>query len=291
MIIMSLETAVETIHGDIRSIARFVKDTWQSSAEVTKDRITDKPLRNEWTYTDNHALNDIEEGDAFLYFGSKNSSIFRADTIIEAFSQLRDSSKGNYYRPCSEDVAKAKQTSLRLRISDLELEFDNESDNYGYIEVDTTDLTGSNLNESQRKFAEAVYGSMEQDAEGKSDYSRAMDMLNDNGNGIETVRIYTLKKETVLRDAKESAVARACRLSNFDGNSFFIANVHGVNNRNALRGVLKVGEADEQKADPLTEAYTAVCNATDRLSDAQAFGLYQILLPRITDAAKRQMTQ
>ncbi|MBU1004249.1 MAG: hypothetical protein KJ561_00305, partial [Nanoarchaeota archaeon] len=59
----------------------------------------------------------------------------------------------------------------------------------------------------------------------------------------------------------------------------------------ALRGVLKVGEADEQKADPLTEAYTAVCNATDRLSDAQAFGLYQILLPRITDAAKRQMTQ
>ena len=63
---MSLETTVKTIHGNIKSIAKFVKDTWQSSSEVTEDRITDESLRNEWTYTNNHALNDIEEGDAFL---------------------------------------------------------------------------------------------------------------------------------------------------------------------------------------------------------------------------------
>jgi hypothetical protein len=237
---MSLETSVETIHGDIRSSAKFVPGTWQSSAEVTKDRITEKSLRTEWFYTNNHALYDIEENDAFLYFGSNDSSIFRKETIGNAFNQLKNTGWG-CYKPFDTDVAKAKETSLKLRISDLELKFETESDNYGYIEIDTNDLTGSRLNDTQRKFAEAVYGGMEVDAKGESDYSRAMHMLSDNG--IMIARIYAFRKESVLRAAKEGVVVRSCRLYCFSGSSEFHAAIRGVDTHGGLRGVLESDNA------------------------------------------------
>ena len=271
---MNLKTTVDTIHDDIRSIAKFVKGTWQSSAEVTKDRITEKSLRDEWFYTNNYALDDIEDNDAFLYFGSKDDSIFRKDTIDEAFNQLINGKVNHYYKPSVEDVAKAKQSSLRFRISDLELKFDNEFDRRGYIEVDTFDLTGRNFKtDSQRKFAEAVYGSMSADETGKSDYIRAMGMLNDYCNGTKTARICVLRKETVLRDAKDGAVARACWLNNFDNNSYFVAFDRLVDSIDALRGVQIIGEANAQKSknDAVKDAYKTILN--NPLTDEIAKGL------------------
>jgi hypothetical protein len=273
---MSLEQTVSTISGDIRSMKDFFEGTWQSSAEVTKDRLTDAVLRKEWAYTNNHALNCVEDGNAILYFGSKDSSIFRADTIDEAFRQLRDSSTGNYYRPGSEDVLKAKQTSLRLRISDLELKFDNKSDVYGYFEIDTTDFTGEKLNDAQRQFAEAVYGSMKADESGDSDYSKAMKMFNNDGKGIKITRIYTLRKEAVLRDAKDGAVARACGL---DGvGSDFVAVDRGVGSDCFLRGVREVREADATKLVTLPE---------DKLNATLA----QYLGPRVLGQVKADLAK
>ncbi len=237
---MSLETKVKTIHGDFRRASEFAEGTWQSSAEITKDRITKRQLRKEAFYTNNHALYGVEGGYAFLYFGSKDNSIFRKDTIDKAFEQLTSAETNHYYRPPEEDVAKAKRSSLKLSISKLELKFNNESDSYGYFEVDTSDLIGSKLNETQRKFAEAVYGSMKPDEKGESDYSRAMQTLSNKHKGIKTARIYSLREETVLKDAKDGVVARACWLYYFGNYSGFDADDRMVGNYNALRGVRNV---------------------------------------------------
>ena len=267
---MNLETKVKTISGNFRRASEFAESTWQSSAEITKDRITKKSLREEAFYTNNHALYDIEEGNAFLYFGSKDNSIFRKDTIDKAFEQLTSNETGNYYRPSKKDVAKAKQSSLKLRISDLELKFHSKSDVYGYFDVDTSDLTGSKLNETQRKFAEAVYGSMKQDEKGKSDYSRAMQMLNNKGEGIKKAKIYALREETVLKDAKDGAVARACWLYYFDGSSDFYAYAWGVDYL-ALRGVRSVGKADAREVmSHIQNAYRIIINTPLTQLKAQA---------------------
>lgn len=258
---MSLEGKVKTIHGNFSRASEFAEGTWQSSAEITKDRIKKKSLRDEIFYTNNHALYDVEAGSAFLYFGSRDNSIFRRDTIDKAFEQLTSNETGHYYRPSDADVAKAKQTSLKLKISELELQFHNKSDDYGYFEIDTTDLTGSKLNETQRKFAEAVYGSMKPDGKGNSDYSKAMQMLNNTGDRIKKVRIYSLREETVLRDAKEGAVARACWLGNFSNYSSFGADAWKVDsNVYALRGVRSVGKADacEVMSRPVQQAYQTI---------------------------------
>lgn len=234
---MSLETKVITIRGNFARAARFVEGTWQSSAEITKDRITQEPLRDLSFYPNNHALYDIEEEDAFLYFGSKDNSIFRKGTIGGAFYQLVSDETNNYYRPPAEDVAKAKQKSLRLRISELELKFDRESDRYGYFEVDTSDLTGSKFKtDAQRQFAEAVKGSMNRDAAGNSDYGWAMQMLNNEG--IKRMRIYLFRKETVLEEARDGPVAKACWLSDFTVSSNFFAFEWDVKYNFALRGFI-----------------------------------------------------
>ena len=47
---MSLETKVKTIQGDFRRASEFAEGTWQSSAEITKDMITKKSLREEIKY-------------------------------------------------------------------------------------------------------------------------------------------------------------------------------------------------------------------------------------------------
>lgn len=245
---------VETIYGDIRGISEL--DNWKSSAQVTKDRLTDADSREEWMYTNNHSLFSVErengEKEAFLYFGSNDGSIFRAETIDKAFDQLRDRDTGNYYRPPAEDCKRAKETSLRLKILDLELKVDSESNSYGYLVIDTSDFTGENFKtDAQRKFAEAVYGSMAQDGSGESDYSRVMQLLNENG--IKTTRIFTLRRETVLKDAEEGDIARACWLCNFGSNSNFVADNYYVNGSNGLRGVRKFGRSDAKKIDDVLQ--------------------------------------
>lgn len=245
---MSLETNVKTIQGDFRRAYEFAEGTWQSSAEVTKDKITKKSLRYEEFYTNNHALYVVENGDAFLYFGSKDNSIFRKDTIDEAFTQLTSRETNYHYRPSPEDVDKAKLNSLKLRISDLELIFDKDTSFFGCFEVDTYDLTGSRLNDTQRKFAEAIYGSMEQDDKGKSDYSWLMQMLNNKGKkGIKTLEICCLRKETVLKDAKDRAIAQACKIYYFGSYSGIYA-LGDVGHYEALRGVVRpVAKGDRRR--------------------------------------------
>ncbi len=267
---MSLEKNIKTILGNFSRASEFAEGTWHSSAEITKDRIKKKSLRDKAFCTNNHALYDVEDGDAFLYFGSKNNSIFRNETIDAAFEQLTSSETGHYYKPSEVDVAKAKQTSLKLKISELKLKFNNESYDYGYFVIDTSDLTGSKLNETQRKFAEAVYGSMEQDGKGNSLYSRAMQMLNNKGNGIKKVKIYSLysramqmlnnkgngikkvkiyslREETVLRDAKEGAVARACWLDDFNNLSVFDALLGPLATTALCMGYVRLAEPTRAK--------------------------------------------
>lgn len=221
----------------------FDPSTVQCSDEITKDRKTDIDLRNIWLWTANTALYRIEDSEAVLYF-SRGDTSRRANPILknldEAKTQLLNTQN---YRPSQEDIAAVVGSvetgeTTRFKLSDLSLQ--RHDDEFSYFEIDTENY--NNLNETQRQFAEMVYGSGD-------DFKEAMNTLRTSKQKIKTTRIYVLNEDYVKNKVKgDEAVARACRLNDFDCYSDFNAGGRGVDNAYcSLRGVPKVGEADAQK--------------------------------------------
>lgn len=243
---MNLEKEIVTLEGDFRRASVLDKGSWLSAADITKDRITDIPLRGKSFYTNNHALYDLEGGKAFLFFGSNDSSIFRNETIDAAFNQLTSDEAGHFYRPSVHDVSKAKENSLTIPIRDLGLKFSKPYHSYGYFEIDTSDTKAKTFKTpAQLFFAEAVFGSMVQHPQGKSDYCLAMEMFS--RNGIKNVRVYSLSEETVLKNASGGAIARACWLKGF-GYSGFYAYVRCVYGLGAVRGKQSILQGKHEEA-------------------------------------------
>ena len=222
---MALEGLVNERGTLLESFKKLDPNTIQHSDEITKDRITDEDLlRYIWFYTADHALYRIEDGEAVLYFGRRETNpIFK--NIEKATEQLIRN--GNYIpeKGDIEAVVNAEST-LRVKISDLELK--RQSDEYSYFEIDTSNY--GKLNDVQRVFAERVYG------QGK-DFGKAMKIFKKAG--ISTTRIYVLNSDYVKDNAEEdSAVARACWLNHFSSDSNFDADVRVVDNPlSRLRGV------------------------------------------------------
>ncbi len=251
----------ETLETRVGPLARvypqFKPESLQQADERNVERVTNPVIRNLYGWTANVAVYRVEKNpdsgqdEAFLYFGGRDAfNAVIGKNLAKATSQLI--SKGNYTPKREEvDIDAVVKSSLRIKISDLNLLGDE--DEYGYFEIDTSDVTGKKLNAAQRAFSEKVYGSLEEKTDEATkdkytDFGRTMKMLSDAG--IVTTKIYALKSGYVESNVSEEepVLARACWLYYFSNYSNFLANLRLVDGSNgSLRGV-RVAGGDAPKA-------------------------------------------
>lgn len=255
----TLETRVGSL---VRVYPQFKPETLQQADERNVERVTNPEIRNLYGWTANVAVYRVEKNpengqdEAVLYFGGRDSfNIVIGKNLANATSQLI--SKGNYTPTKQEaDIDAVVKSSLRIKISDLNLLEDNKE--LGYFEIDTSDVKGKKLNAAQRAFAEKVYGSLEEktdEATGEkyTDFARTMTMLSDAGKS--TTEIYALNPGYVADNVNDKTpiFARPCWLDNFSLNSNFHTDLRSVYNDNgSLRGV-RVAGGDAPKAPQETE--------------------------------------
>ncbi len=226
----TLEKMLEVKTGPLAQIyPLFEPDSLQHAHEIMTARRTDSSLQNRWFWTADFPMYSVEDGEEVLYFAGRDHNLMFRD-IQNATSQLLRSQ--NYVPPkegIGEVVAASKTgTVLRVKLSDLKLE--RENDEWGYFKIDTSNPDSLNL--TQRAFAERVYG---QGAE----FAENMQMLQKAGK--EATRIYVLNPDYVKSEVKgDGAIARASWLGRFGGSLRFFAGGRGVDDPYcSLRGVLR----------------------------------------------------
>lgn len=209
---MSIDRIVNEQGKLADTFAKLDPLTIQHSSEICIDRIDDTSLRDKWFWTAEGAVYTIEDGEVILYLTDRESNPILKN-IKEATDQLI---QNHNYIPKQEDLEAAinSANTLRIKLSDLKLK--RENNEYSYFEINAKKY--NELNEVQRAFAERVFG--EEDK-----FKEYMKILNDEGK--ETTRIYVLNPDYVkdkIKENKAEALARACRLIGFGGNSDFDAN-------------------------------------------------------------------
>ena len=297
--IATLEQKLENRTGALAdTIPQFQPGTWQTSAEITKERVINRKLRKQMFYTVNFSMYTVEDVDGtstpFLYFGGRTANPIFNDPQ-EACKQLMQT--GNYTLKAIEDKATidavvasvASGDTTKVKLSDLRLNGDNAE--WKYIEIDTTDY--AELNDAEKKFAAVGYGSMDV-AEGKekSDFDNAMAMLREEG--VAKTKMFVLSLDYVQKNApKNGALARACWLGNTDSSSCINADNRSVSDHDALRGVPLVVAAEggaPQKAvvNPIVAAYQTLFaqekDAVAQMTSEIAAGLSNL----VTSYLKRQ---
>lgn len=224
--VLKLETIVGTLTDAVR---KFKKGTFQTSAEITTERKTNKYFGEGRYWTANVGVFEHnEDGTLSYYIGDRTAfNAVAVKNIDEFCGQL--SSNRNYTLTDNQRKSlsglERQGHIVKVDPSDLSLQGDkNESQ---YFEINTRDY--SSLTKSQRALAEMVYGA-------DNEFNKNMEGLAKSG--VSNVQIYVLNPEYVKSNVKKgSAVARACRLYNFSNNSNFSAIERGVNIQWALRGV------------------------------------------------------
>jgi len=242
-----IQMSLESITGPLaEAYKQFQPDTILHASEIMNERRTNEKLREQWFWTADSALYTVEEGEAILYFGNRDTNLI-FENINEATKQLRET---NNYRPEQADVERVINSvetgqTLRLNLSDLKL--DRYNSEWSYFKISTSKY--NKLNDSQRAFAEKVFG------EG-TDFKTNMKMLKEAD--IESTRILVLNPKYVEKQASESPVSLTCWLSGFSGYSGFIASEKITNLSNGyVRGVLKVTEGDAPE-NPIQTAYQTI---------------------------------
>ncbi len=260
---LSNEKTLETRVGSLAGVyPQFKPETLQQADERNVERVTNPEIRALYGWTANVAVYCVEKNpvsgqdsgqdEAFLYFGGRDAfNAVIGKNLAQAISQLSDISKSSYMPTQKEvDIDAVVSSSLRIKISDLELLGDKNE--YGYFEIDTSDVKAKKLNAAQRAFAEKVYGSLEEKTdkatgEKYTDFARTMNMLSEAGKA--TTKIYALKSGYVADNVndKTPVIARACWLDDFGSGSDFDACSRDVDlNFGSLRGV-RVAGGDEPK--------------------------------------------
>ena len=268
---MALEGLVNEFGQLAQTVPLFEPGTWQESAELSKKRITNEKLRNIWFWTANFGMYTVENNEEFLYFGGREANpIF--SNIGEAAKQLLENQN---YKPTPSEIQAVHDSvqaghTLKVKLSDLSLTVDN--DEWGHFSIDTANW--QRMNDTQKLFVERIYGSMkerEDPATGQktSDFAEYMSELRKAKKT--SVNVYVLNPNYVKGHVlpKDGAVARACRLGNFDDYSNFDADYGDVGNADlALRGVrrVEVAEGDTLKINPdFREPYQAMVNGEPTL--------------------------
>jgi len=236
---MTLETKIGRLS---KVLPEFELDTIQHAAEISNERRThpNRYVREEliknWFWTADFSIYRIEDGEAVLYLGDITTNLI-FENIGKAKIQLKEDK--NYF-PSRKDIQRVLGSvetgnTLRIELSDLGLETHknrkNSNNEYSYFEINTSDYNNT-LNETQREFAERIYGQGE-------DFIKNMKMLSEAG--IEATKIYVLNPDYIKRNVRGySAIARTCCLFNFEGSSDFCAAGRDIKLENSgLRGVVK----------------------------------------------------
>jgi protein phosphatase len=204
-------------------VALFEQRTIRTTTGIQRARFKDASLKDAQLYAANYALYDVEEGEAVLYFGRQENNPILANPE-EAVRQF--TATGNYVLN-PEQAARAKQSALRIKHSELDLQGTEE---WQYFSIDTAHP--ERLNPAQRELAEAVHGLSTQ-------FTGVMDKLRENG--INATQIYVLNPEYIKRHAQSGALCRLVWIHTFGNNS----SVDLMENRTAevaMYGVLKPAE-------------------------------------------------
>lgn len=216
----------------------FELKTIQHADEITTERRTNLALRDFVFYTADYAMYELEGDDAVLYLGRVDTNpIF--GNLEESTTQL---SRNGNYRPSEAEAEAVREadTTLKVKLADLELW--GRIHDFCSFEIDTAHWSNL-LNDSQRKVAERVYGSMEEkEDEGGtySEFGRNMRMIR--RGATRRFNIYVLDESYVKTHTKKGPVVRAALLmSHFRQGSSFSAEVSDVKQEYTLRGVLRRG--------------------------------------------------
>ncbi len=256
---MTIENLV-TLQGPlVEAFSHLDPNTIQHSAEITRERHTNRELRNQWLWTADGAVYTVEKDtcqhcgeqtnkEPTLYLTKgKDNPVFK--NITEATEQLR---KTQNYIPNKEDLEAAvnSETTLKVKLADLKLQSDNGE--WSYFEFDTKNYKKKS-NAAQKAVIERVFS------------EEGVKVLRDNG--IKRTRIYTLTPSYVKKHTpKDGAIARACGLGSFGVDSGFGAvgwDVGGSGGR--LRGVLRkeVAVGDARKISPELENVRTALDSGD----------------------------
>ena len=77
--VLNLENIVGTL---LQSVQQTESGTWRTSAEIMTERRTNTDLRRQWFWTANFALYRVEDGEAVLYFGGRESNVMREYCVV-----------------------------------------------------------------------------------------------------------------------------------------------------------------------------------------------------------------
>ncbi len=274
---MTLEGLVTEQGPLAETFQKLDPNTIQYAFEITKERRGNLKLRKQGFWTADSSLYRVEDDDAVLYFGNRDTNLIFKN-IEEATKQLIKT--GNYVPPKAdiEAVVKAEST---LRIKLLYLGLKGENDEWQYLEIDTSDYYDT-LKIIQRALAERVYG------QGK-DFVENMKMLADVG--VKKTKIYVLNPEYVRKHITEDgAIVRASRLGVFELSGFDAGGSDVGIPSNALRGVYSIAEGDAQTIIDvynLLKSPVVAARAAQMLTPETAAGLSNVLTRYLANAQKQ----
>ncbi len=268
--------SLETITGNLKTcLSQALPETISLARELTKERISNKPLRDTGFWTRDFPMYYVKNGEAVLDLDEANNLVF--ENIDDAVKQLLET---HNYVPSKKDAARVKKSvasgnGVHVVLSKLDLKkYNNE---WGYFEINTTNP--DSLNPEQSKLAERIYGL-------GADFNESMLVLKNSG--INTTRVYVLNPEYVKQKAGKGAVGRASWLDSFGGYSNFDAGGRNVGDISRGRGVRRGAEgARAENGNAYETAYNRLVAEPDKVTPEIAIGLSKLLTSYLTRTTKQ----
>ncbi|MFC1800915.1 hypothetical protein ACFLZB_00410 [Nanoarchaeota archaeon] len=208
---MALEDKLDRL---TETCMQFYPDTIQHSDEITNERRIDESLRDKSYWTADFALYMVEDGKPVLYLARGKENIIFENTRRIKSRTNKSAGADAFFVTGTESVQSVinSKDTLRIEISDLNLIEDKRyEDKSTYFKIHTFNY--ELLNETQRKFAERLFGQGD-------DFNQNMEMFKQAG--VNKIRIY------VLIPKEGEVIARACSLGSFGKSCSFYAEDQGI---------------------------------------------------------------
>ncbi|MBS3124300.1 hypothetical protein J4437_06765 [Candidatus Woesearchaeota archaeon] len=277
---------LETIIGNLRAYSQLEPGTLLHADELMAQQVLNPALREQAYYVADFALYTLEgtgkKKTPTLWLArytaqEPNNLILNHldDAVNSSFEQLTQT---HNYRPSLHEAQKVMEAQSTLKIDLTQLRLKKHDDEFGYIEISTTNY--NKLNPEQRKLAERFYGQ-------GTDFDRAMATLK--SAGINTTQVFLLNPTYVQKEAV-NPIGRAAWRDNFHNGANSSAIGYNVGDSGGLLGVrrrlpatiggasqnLEVPSAPSASLDYET-AYQMVMQHPELLDQNKAAGLSQIL--------------
>lgn len=250
---MTIDNLVNVMGNMLSAGSQIDSSTWQTSAEIIEDILNGSEdvktnLRSKSSfYTGNFAAYTVKDGDAVLNFGGREANPI-LNNLEVAYNDLI---KNGNYSLNSADITAVRDSvksgeSIEIKLSGLGLR--RLDDECAYFEINTENL--DKLNQSQRLFAEKIYGTNLKEV-----------MTEFKKSNINTTRVYVLNEDYVKAHAGENGVARVCWLTDLSCKYIFSAEDIGISGGSTVRGVpyLAGGNATETSVQTMYQTFS---NAT-----------------------------